>query len=106
MDAGSYLYNYRKNGVVGSLIPEKEDPNVFQDIIGDTFIKVKKTYYYEFNGTQSEIWSVDKDIPVSLQINPNDPRKVSIKWDSSYSGQFNLYYGKNIYKTIVVESLF
>jgi len=38
---------------------------------------------------------------------------VKIKWNSSYSGQFTLWYGnkeighdKNFSKTIVVESLF
>jgi hypothetical protein len=32
-------------------------------------------------------------------------KKVTLKWDSGYSGQFTLKYGKSE-KTIVVESLF
>ena len=94
-------------GIVGALIPEKEDPNKEDSsIIGDTFIKVKKTYQYEFNGTEIEMWKVDKNIPVILNTDPNNPKRTSLKWDSSYSGQFDLYYGNNYFKTIVVESLF
>lgn len=94
-------------GVVGGLIEEVKDPNnnLITDIIGDTFIKVKGEYQYYFDGTLATEWIVDKKYPVILIPNPKDPRKVTIKWDSPYGGQFELKYGK-YKKTIVVESLF
>ena len=95
------------NGIVGGLIEEIKDPNKGKpiEIVGDTFIKVKKTYEYSFNGTEAAMWSVDKQYPVILTPNSEDPRKISLKWDSSYCGQFDLHYG-NHSKTIIVESLF
>ena len=96
------------NGIVGGKKVELiKDPNEGEkvDIIGETFIKVKKTYSYVFNGSINASWSVDKKYPVILTIDPNDSHNISLKWDSSYSGQFDLYYG-NYKKTIVVESLF
>ena len=94
-------------GIVGGLIEEIEDPNEDEllEIIGETFIKIKNEYQYYFEGTLSEEWMVDKKYPVVLKVDPKDPRKVSVKWDSSFSGQFDLYYGQ-YKKTIVVESLF
>ena len=94
-------------GIVGGLIEEIKDPNEGQamSIIGETFIKVKKDYEFKFNGTLATEWYVDKKYPVILIPNPEDPRKVILKWTSSYSGQFELFYG-NYHKTIIVESLF
>ena len=94
-------------GIVGGLIEEIKDPNEGQamSIIGETFIKVKKDYEFKFNGTLATKWYVDKKYPVILIPNPEDPRKVILKWTSSYSGQFELFYG-NYHKTIIVESLF
>ena len=96
-----------ENGIVGGKIEPVKDPNEneIMDIIGETFIKVKKTYSYTFDGSVAALWSVDKKYPVTLTFDPNDPRNVSLKWESSYSGQFDLYYG-DYKKTIVVESLF
>ena len=96
------------NGIVGGLISEPENPNnAEQDatIIGNTFIKVKKNYTYSFKGRAVYDWKVDKKYPVVLEVSKTDPRVVTLKWDSPYSGQFELYYG-NLFKTIVVESLF
>ena len=95
------------NGIVGGLIEEIKDPNEGKpmEIVGDTFIKVKKTYDYYFDGTTAATWSVDAQYPVILTPDGEDPRKVSIKWNSSYCGQFDLHYGEYS-KTIVVESLF
>ena len=94
-------------GIVGGLIEEIKDPNNNEllDIIGETFIKIKSEYQYKFDGTLAADWVVDKKYPVELKIDPKDPRNVSVKWTSSYSGQFDLYYGE-YKKTIVVESLF
>lgn len=96
-------------GIVDGLILDSIDPNEKEDdvynIVGDTFIKVKKTYEYEFLGDFSSQWTVDEGAPVEIIQNPADPRKMSLRWTDVHSGQFNLHYG-NWSKTIVVESLF
>ena len=94
-------------GVVGGLIVEPTNPNTAEvdaTILGETFIKVKKQYTYTFKGRAVADWKVDKKYPVKL-VPGTDPRTVTVLWDSSYSGQFELNYG-NYSKTIVVESLF
>ena len=96
------------NGIVGGLIVTPESPNTKEEentIIGDTFIKPKKTYQFRFNGSLATQWRVDDKTPVTLTIDPTDARKILVKWNNSYSGQFELYYG-DYHKTIVVESLF
>ena len=94
-------------GIVGGLIEEIKDPNLNTKdmILGETFIKIKQTCDYRFDGSLNAIWSVEKGCPVTITVDPNDRRKISLKWDATYSGQFDLYYGK-YKKTIVVESLF
>ena len=95
------------NGVVGGLIVEPISPNnaeVDATILGDTFIKVKKQYTYTFKGRMVAEWKVDKKYPVKI-IASSNPRSITLMWDSTYSGQFELSYGKYT-KTIVVESLF
>ena len=95
------------NGIVGGLIIEPQDPNSGEqmNIIGETFIKIKKKYNFKFDGTLAASWSVDKKYPIVLIPDPNDPRNITLEWVGSYSGQFDLYYGE-YKKTIVVESLF
>jgi hypothetical protein len=63
---------------------------------------VKKKYHYSCN---SGDWSVDKKYPVKIIVDPNDKSKITLIWESSYSGQFDLHCGKYS-KTIIVESLF
>ena len=95
-----------ENGIVDGLIEEIPDPNPKDnEIIGETFIKLRKSYVYKFNGNLGAIWEVDKKYPISLVIDKDDPRIVVLTWDSSFSGQFELRYG-SYSKTIVVESLF
>ena len=95
-----------ENGIVDGLIEEVKDPNPEDnEIIGETFIKVRKSYVYKFNGNLGAIWEVDKKYPISLVIDKDDPRIVVLTWESSFSGQFELHYGPYS-KTIVVESLF
>ena len=97
-----------ENGIVGGLIIEPENPNTpIQEIqiLGDTFIKVKKTYEFIFNGAVAADWFVDASYPVELIPSTTDPRRVNVRWTSPYSGQFELHYG-NYSKTIIVESLF
>ena len=95
-----------ENGVVGGLIAEPINPNpkkVEETIIGESFIKPKKTYEFTYNGNLEGEWKVDKDVPVKLDANG---KIVQIKWLDTYSGQFDLYYADVFKKTIVVESLF
>lgn len=99
-----------EQGIVGGLIVEEENPNteVIEDVIvGETFIRPKKTYDYYFKGNISDCtWSVDNaSFPVRIKIDENDITHLVLKWDSSYSGQFELICGSYT-KTIVVESLF
>lgn len=98
-----------ENGIVGGLIQEIKDPNGETekiDIIGETFIKPKKSYQYTFSGREAQTWLVDtQKYPVKLEYDAEDPRNVTLTWTSGYSGQFVLHYG-DYQKTIVVESLF
>lgn len=112
VDAVEYYANETEddiaNGIVGGLIVKDDNPNTEAEeaaILGDTFIKVKKTYEYQFNGVTADKWTVDSKLPVILTVDPTDARKIKLKWDSSYCGQFDLYYG-DYKKTIIVESLF
>lgn len=98
-----------ENGIAGGLITEIEDPNgdiEKIDIIGETFIKPKKSYQYTFSGQEVQTWFVDtKKYPIKLEFDIEDPRNLMLTWTSGYSGQFVLKYG-DYEKTIVVESLF
>lgn len=92
------------NGLVGGLIENPKDPNQeLLEIQGDTFIKPKTTHTYVYYGDLIDSWAWDKKLPIQATI--NEDNSISIKWTSSYSGQFILRYG-NIEKTIIVESLF
>lgn len=95
-----------ENGIVGALIAEPVNPNdkpVEDTIIGETFIKPKKTYEFTYKGNLEGVWSVEKNIPVELK---QDGKTVQLKWLDTYSGQFDLYYAGVYKKTIVVQSLF
>ena len=93
-------------GIVGGLLEVIDNPNPEDiNIAGETFIRPKKTYDYKFIGSAADSWRVDSKCPVELIIDQTDPRNISLIWQSSYSGQFDLYYGEHK-KTIVVESLF
>ena len=101
-----------ENGLVGALIAKKIDPNegdLTQIISGETFIKPKKEYSYICNKIIPDgKWSFDKNYPIEIaNITRNAKGKsvITIKWNSSYTGQFELSFGQ-FKKTIVVESLF
>jgi hypothetical protein len=77
------------NGVVGGLISEPQNPNTAEidaTIVGETFIKVKKTYTYTFRGRAINEWKVDSKYPVILEVSKTDPRTVAVKWDNTFSG--------------------
>ena len=93
-----------QDGIVdawGDEIPEPQD----SDIIGEIFIKPKKSYIYEYVGKRmtNANWSFDSKLPIEI-IEQSGP-KITIKWKASYTGQFVLSFGEKE-KTIVVESLF
>ena len=93
-----------QDGIVdawGDEIPEPQD----SDIIGEIFIKPKKSYTYEYVGKRmtNANWSFDSKLPIEI-IEQSGP-KITIKWKASYTGQFVLSFGEKE-KTIVVESLF
>lgn len=95
----------QKEGVVGGLIEKVEDPNpTIGEIKGETFIKPKKEYTYTCSASGAN-WSYDSKLPIIMEVLEGEIPTVKIKWASSYSGQFDLYYG-DFKKTIVVESLF
>lgn len=92
-------------GIVGGLIEKTEDPNpAIGEIQGETFIKPKREYTYTCSASGFE-WSYDSKLPIQMEVLEGETPTVKIKWASSYSGQFDLYYGE-FKKTIVVESLF
>lgn len=103
-------------GVVGAKIEKLVEPesNLESAIIGDTFIKPKVEYIYYVNTQRDGQWKIAQPkIPVVLEafVDEHNYSAVKLKWNSSYSGQFDLVYsdilGNDITsKTIVVESLF
>ena len=103
-----YINEFEDNqeeGIVGGLIEKVEDPNpAIGEIQGETFIKPKREYTYTCSTSGFE-WSYDSKLPIQMEVLEGETPTVKIKWASSYSGQFDLYYGE-FKKTIVVESLF
>ena len=108
-----------ENGKVGSLIKKPIDPNIGTEsefiIFGDTFIKPKKEYIYYIEDALYGQWYIsNQKLPIIMREfeDENGRNCVSIKWDSTYSGQFDLWFGDengplfDYKKTIVVESLF
>lgn len=108
-----------ENGKVGALISKPIDPNTGTEsefiIIGDTFIKPKKEYIYYIEDALYGSWYLsDNKLPIIKEEFEDEQGRtaISIKWDSAYSGQFDLWFGDengplfDYKKTIVVESLF
>lgn len=92
-----------EEGIVDEFVAKPIDPTPDSLIAGETFIKPQFEYTYTYTGDNEGDWSVDSQLPVLLDV--KDSKTVNIKWDASYSGQFDLSYG-DVKKTIVVESLF
>ena len=93
-------------GVVGNLNVNNLVPATVhttnENIVGEYFIRPKREYEYIYQGEQQATWSVDKKYPVHLE---QKGKTVKLKWNNTFSGQFDLYYG-DYKQTIVVESLF
>ena len=95
-----------KDGTVGTLKTEPINPNnsfIENTIVGETFIKPKREYEYEYIGNLVGKWSVKENYPIQLI---QDGKKVKLRWLNTYSGQFDLIYADCFKKTIVVQSLF
>ena len=95
-----------EDGTVGTLKTEPINPNnsfIEDTIIGETFIKPKREYEYEYIGNLVGKWSVKENYPIELIQNG---KKVKLRWLDTYSGQFDLIYAGCFKKTIVVQSLF
>lgn len=91
-----------ENGIVGGNlepIEEKKD----SIIVGEGFIKPKRWYEYSYKGETAGNWSYDTSLPIQAEIDADN--KIKIKWNNTYSGQFELSFG-DYTRTIVVESLF
>ena len=82
----------------GEEIPEPQDATIG----GEIFIRPKKSYIYKYIGEEVANWSFDNRLPIEAKIND---KEITIKWTTTYTGQFVLQYGTQE-KTIVVESLF
>ena len=95
-----------EDGTVGTLKTEPINPNnsfIEDTIIGETFIKPKREYEYEYIGNLVGKWSIKENYPIQLI---QDGKKVKLRWLNIYSGQFDLIYADCFKKTIVVQSLF
>ena len=107
-----------ENGIVDAFVVKPIDPNPevsdMYEIFGETFIKPKKEYQYYIDNTQQGNWYIDTNVPVkyTISINEKGYNTISVKWNQSYSGQFDIWFGNKekekakYKKTIVVESLF
>ena len=102
-----------ENGIVDAIDPNPEVSDMYE-IFGETFIKPKKEYQYYIDNTQQGNWYIDTNVPVkyTISINEKGYNIISVKWNQSYSGQFDIWFGNKekekakYKKTIVVESLF
>ena len=102
--AYEYYINEQEDNVEEGIVGEKISKPQSTVICGETFIKPKKSYTYEYTGEKIKdaTWSFDSRLPIEAHIDNN---KITIKWTTTYTGQFVLQYGTQE-KTIVVESLF
>lgn len=96
-----------EKGLVGALVVKNTEVNtsrIERLISGETFIKPKREYTYTYTGLDRDgTWEIDSKLPIIYTI--NDDNTITLKWDVTYSGQFELKF-KDLVKTIVVESLF
>lgn len=94
--------------LVGTYIEKESETlnSTTHTIKGPTFIKPLIEYNYKFIGTFKTKWElVDSKVPVEMVIDADDPTQMTLKWTSSYSGQFDIRCSGRT-QTIVVESLF
>ena len=92
------------------IIDKNKENNKIIAIDGETFIKPKISYDFTVNNkTALGSWKIEgNNVPVKIVSKGLDDRgyqTIQLRWESTYSGQFDLVYG-SCRKTIVVESLF
>ena len=99
-----------EKGIAGGLIvaPDSPNPEHIDTLIkGDVFIKPRIAYEYRWIGPNNgNLWKVDSKYPVTIEVDRNSTGVCLVKWNSSYSGEFELSYGNYYTKKIVVQSLF
>lgn len=95
--------DYLVNGLVVEPVDPNEEIGMGNLIHGDVFIKPKTEYVYYYRGKDVAEWFIVGKPPV--KIVSMEGKRIVIKWDSNYHGQFVLKYGASE-KTIVAESLF
>lgn len=86
--AAEYYANEQEDdiekGLVGALIPVIEDPNPeLELIVGETFIKPRISYAYEYVGAENAEWIIESNLPIKYSI---DNKTITITWEKSYSG--------------------
>lgn len=108
LTAYEYYINEQTDNISEGIVDAwgEKIPELQSDIIkGEVFIKPKKAYTYKYLGEENAEWSLNNNDPrLPIETHIND-KEITIKWTTSYTGQFVLQYGKEK-KTIVVESLF
>ena len=58
----SIAARYRKGLIVEPINPNEEE--VEEAIVGETFIRPKKKYQYEFTGSLISDWVIDTQLPI------------------------------------------
>ena len=104
INAVEYYGNSQEDseGIVENLVVEPiAPPPQAIEIEGPVFIKPKMTYNYSCSVSGN--WSWDSKLPLEIKI--LEDNSISLKWNTTYTGQFLLKCG-SLEKTIVVESLF
>ena len=91
------------NGLVGSLTVSPAEPDESKNlIVGESFIRPKKSYTFVYEGEQEGKWIVKSNTQVDYVV---DGKKITITWPKTYGGEITLLYGDSS-RTITVESLF
>lgn len=91
-------------GVVGGLVASTIEPeNNGSEIEGETFIKPLNSYTFTYKGFENAEWKISNNVPIAIEsING---KTITVMWEDTYDGQFELSYGITT-KTVVVEPLF
>jgi hypothetical protein len=53
-------------------------------VVGETFIRPKQLYTYQFKGNIKADWIVDKKCPVKIE--KIDDYNITLSWEAMYSG--------------------
>ena len=93
-----------ESGVAGGLIVDPIPPEPASElIVGENFIKPKVTYEYTYTGSEEGEWELTSSNKTILKT--IEGKKIKVKWQQSYGGQFTLRYG-SAERVIVVDSFY